>query len=376
MHSTYLRNTHIHGAILGAAIGESLGLSRHGLSRRTALKMFGRPPLAYNFFPGRGVYAEQTRLMLLNGQALLNCRSDLRSFRRAFTSRLSWYLLSLPVDSTRPVMRASLRAWLMRLRVKPGVSSTQSSAGARAVLSALAIHGTGHRLAKWTQDSTMLTHDHPLAIDGCRVLAFLANQGCTNKVGELDVHQALNVAIENSQETEISQRLKQLEKFLSDGRSPSSVVRHFKWDLGVDDHMVPTTVMSTYCWLRYPDNFGRATCSAIALGGNTTGLGAIVGGLVGAHIGREAMPDKLIAQLGGSPHGPDWIEALAERFSHWPHGHDDLHMAPAQTSDPLMQITRNVMTMPTYAWRYLARRHHLWLTRKKPTRMRRTRAAR
>ncbi|MEZ6074514.1 MAG: hypothetical protein R3C56_02220 [Pirellulaceae bacterium] len=43
----------------------------------------------------------------------------------------------------------------------------------------LAIHGTGHRLSRWVDESTKLTHTHPLASDGCQVLAALADHGAT-----------------------------------------------------------------------------------------------------------------------------------------------------------------------------------------------------
>ena len=47
MHSTFLRKEHIHGLMLGVAIGDALGLPRKDLCRRLGLRMFGRGPLKY-----------------------------------------------------------------------------------------------------------------------------------------------------------------------------------------------------------------------------------------------------------------------------------------------------------------------------------------
>ncbi len=331
--------------MVGVAIGDALGYPREGLSRRVALKIFGRPPLRYRLLPGRGIYSDDTQLMLLAAQSLLNSRSDLRAFRHAFAWRLSWYLLSLPVGAGKATLTAAFRSWFRRLGVSPGVSSAGNGAATRAIFSALAIHGTGHRLNRWVEETTKLTHTHPLAINGCQVLAALAQRASTTKAGCLDVQDALAAAIEVSKQSEIKDKLLELEPLLRQGRSPSAVARHFGWEQGVSGFIVPTTIMATYCWLRYPTNFRRAVDSAVSLGGDTDSVAAIVGGLVGAHIGFSALPQDLVRRLGGSPHGPTWIAGMASRLSHWPHGADDLHLAPAQTSDPPMQLIRNIFTM-------------------------------
>ncbi len=45
---------------MGVAIGDALGFAREGLSRRTALKMFGRPKLKYQLVPSHGFYSDDT----------------------------------------------------------------------------------------------------------------------------------------------------------------------------------------------------------------------------------------------------------------------------------------------------------------------------
>ena len=55
MHSTHLRHKHIHGALLGAAVGDALGLARKGLTRRSAIRLNGSRPLKYELLPRRGI---------------------------------------------------------------------------------------------------------------------------------------------------------------------------------------------------------------------------------------------------------------------------------------------------------------------------------
>ncbi len=344
MHSTFLRREQIHGLLLGVAIGDALGLPRENLCRRRGLKMFGRGPMRYQLSRGRGIYSDDTQLMLLTAQALLKSRSDGKSFRRIFQKRLSWYLLSFPISAGRATLLSAAKCWFMRLRLPSGVYSAGNGAATRALINALAIHGTGHRLSRWVDESTKLTHTHPLASDGCQVLAALADHGATCKPDKFDPQAALTVAIEASSTEDIKNKLAELQSFLEQRRSPRAVARHFGWDRQVSGCIVPTTIMASYCWLRYPSNFRRAVESAILLGGDTDSVAAIVGGLVGAHIGARRLPAELVKGISRLSHGPAWIEKLAERLSYWPHGIDDLHSAPCQTIDPLGQLALNAWT--------------------------------
>ncbi len=346
MHSTFLRKEHIHGVMLGIAIGDALGLARENLCKRVALRMYGRGPLRYRLVLGKAIYSDDTQLMLINAQALLKSRSDAKSFRRIFQRRLKWYPFSLPIGAGRATLMAAAKCWLRTLQLPSGVKSAGNGAASRAVFTALAIHGTGHRLSRWVEESTKLTHAHPLAIDGCQVFACLADYGATCKDGKFRCEEALQKAIETSSQPEIKDKLVELSGFLEARRGPSAVARHFNWSCGISGFIVPTTIMATYCFLRYPNNFRRAVESAVLLGGDSDSVAAIVGGLVGAHVGVSNIPADLIQRLGGYPQGVTWIEKMADRMSHWPHGLDDLHSAPAQPSDPLGQLLRNSLTIP------------------------------
>lgn len=372
MHSTLRRKEKIHGVLLGVAMGDALGLAREHLPRRVALRMYGRHPLNYRWLRGRGVYSDDTQLMLINAQALLQSRSDAKAFRSLFQRRLKWYPLSLPVAPASATLRAAGRCWLRRVRSTTGVNSASNGAATRAVFTALAIHGTGHRLLRWVEESTKLTHQHPLAVDGCQVLAQLAEYGATCKADSFNAREALDKAIAASSQAEIQRKLTELHTFLEQGRSPSAVARHFKWDCGVSDCSVPTTVMATYCWLRYPTDYRRAVSAAVLLGGDSDSLAAVVGGLVGALVGVNNLPEELVNKLGGYPHGVPWIEKLAERLSHWPHGLDDLHAAPAQPCDPLGQLLRNVLCLSVRLMQVSLRWPYQLLTRSQPTRLRRS----
>ncbi len=345
MHSTHLRKDSIHGLMMGVAIGDALGLPREGLNRRVALRMFGRPTLSFQLLPAVGIYSNDTQLMLMAAQATLRSRSEWRPFRRSFLRRLAWYPFSIPVGAGKATIIAAFKSWLSFTGWATGCKSAENGPATRAMFITLALHGTDHRILKWVEDSTRLTHNDSLAVDGCQALSRLAQIAGTSKNKTFDSDDALEQLIAGSKENLIKEKFEQLRPFLANGRSPSAVARHFEWDYGISGLIVPTVVMATYCFLRYPTNFERAVKSSISLGGDTDSVAAIVGGLVGAHIGFLKLPTKLVERICFTTHGSAWIEEMAERFSHWPHGVDDLHYAPALPSYPLMQVLRNLLML-------------------------------
>ena len=359
--------------MLGVAIGDALGLPREGLKRRTALKMFGRPRLAFRLFPGMGIYSDDTQLMLMAAQAILRSRSEWRPFRSSYLRRLAWYPLSLPVGAGRATITAAFKSWLRLTGLNTGCNSAGNGPATRSLFLTLALHGTDHRTLKWVEDSARLTHNNSLAVDGCLTLSRAAQMASTTSRSTIDSAAALEQLIAGSKEDLLKQKLEQLRPFLAAGRSPSAVARHFGWDTGISGFIVPTTVMACYCFLRYPTNFDRAVQSSIGLGGDTDSVAAIVGGLVGAHVGYEKLPARLVEQLNVPPQNAAWIAEMAERLSHWPHGVDDLHFAPALSSDPLLQIIRNLWMLFLVIVHLILRIPFALVTRSTPRRARQRR---
>ncbi len=332
-------------------MGDALGFARQGLSRRIALKLFGRPPLRYGLLRNRGMHGYDTQLMFIAAQAMLNSRGESRLFRRAFQRRLSWHLLSCPVGIDSATLVAALKSWFYRLQLPSGVFSAGNTAATRAMFCALAIHGTGNRRTRWVEEATMLTHTHPMAIECCRVLALLTEIAATIPTGELDASHLLAQTVQSIKQPELRDAFSQLQPFLEQHRSPAAVARHFGWKKGISRHILSTTIMASYCWLRFPGNYRRCVESAIMLGGDTGTLAAVAGGLVGAHVGADQLPPELLNRLGGFPQGLAWMEKMAERLSHWPHGVDDLHHAPCQPSEPMLQVVRNLFAIVLVAMR-------------------------
>jgi ADP-ribosylglycohydrolase len=78
---------------------------------------------------------------------------------------------------------------------------------------------------------------------------------------------------------------------------------------GMPVNVVPSVLWSLYAFLRTPDDYWEAVCTAIWVGGDTDTTGAMTGAISGARLGAGALPGGLIDALND---GGAWrAEALA-----------------------------------------------------------------
>jgi hypothetical protein len=66
---------------------------------------------------------------------------------------------------------------------------------------------------------------------------------------------------------------------------------------GISAIVTPTVVWSLYSFLRDPDDYWTAVCTAIGAGGDTDTMAAMAGAIAGARLGPSALPAELVEQL-------------------------------------------------------------------------------
>jgi len=66
---------------------------------------------------------------------------------------------------------------------------------------------------------------------------------------------------------------------------------------GISALVTPSVAWSLYAFLRSPDDYWSAVCTAIAVGGDTDTMAAITGAIAGARLGLPALPEQLVARL-------------------------------------------------------------------------------
>lgn len=85
---------------------------------------------------------------------------------------------------------------------------------------------------------------------------------------------------------------------------------------GISAFVTPSVVWSLYAFLRDPDDYWTAVCTAIGAGGDTDTMAAIAGAIAGARLGPSALPARLVDRLNDRGEwGAEQLTALAHRVT-------------------------------------------------------------
>lgn len=68
-------------------------------------------------------------------------------------------------------------------------------------------------------------------------------------------------------------------------------------------------------WLKYPQDYQTAILEIIRLGGDTDTTAAILGGIIGARVGKTGIPETWLKNLWEWPRTVQWIEALGKTLA-------------------------------------------------------------
>ena len=80
---------------------------------------------------------------------------------------------------------------------------------------------------------------------------------------------------------------------------------------GVTGYVYHTVPVALHAWLRHPHDLRTAIIEVVRCGGDTDTTAAIVGGIVGAAVGKEGIPRDWLDGLWEWPRTVAWMERLA-----------------------------------------------------------------
>lgn len=183
-----MAQTHVVGCILGAAVGDALGLPYEGLSCRRAAKLFG-PPDRHRFFFGHGMVSDDTEHTCMVAQSLIAAGGDVDSFRRELARRFRFWLLGFPAGIGVATLRSILRLWIGLRPENSGVFSAGNGPAMRAAVIGAAVDNPP-LLRELVRASSRITHTDPKAEFGALAVA-LATQTARQK-GTVSGHDFLD----------------------------------------------------------------------------------------------------------------------------------------------------------------------------------------
>lgn len=288
----------IAGVLLGAALGDALGLACEGMTAAAIERRFGRVS-RFHLLGRTGYVSDDTEQAALLARAVITGRDDdafiLRRFRR---SLLGWFW-RLPFGIGMSTLRACLRMSIGRRR--PGVHSAGNGAAMRAPILGALIADPARRVSLG-RAIAQLTHTDPMGVDGALYTAEVTAALIDGADPLAAVHQGLTVVESEPVREAVLDAIQ-----LAESEAAMSIAAD---QLGNTGFVLHTVGLATFGLLVARDDVLSALSTVVHAGGDTDTIAAIVGAWLGAMVGADGLP-PLINELTDGPFGQTHLRSLA-----------------------------------------------------------------
>ena len=287
--------------MLGHALGDALGAPFEGLPPETLYYEFGPTHRLFDEPPDfELVYTDDTQMALGVAECLLECGTiDPDVLARRFHDNYEpWRGYGPGARRLLDAMTAGRNWREMVPSVFPG-GSLGNGAAMRVAPIGLRFHADLDRVCDEARRSAVVTHTHPVGIDGAMLMA----AAVALAVGAESLDRGLFFA-------ELGRRA-ETEEFQWQLRTAGRLAPDDSITFGnsLEAHRSVTTAIT--CFAFSPDSYEQAVARAIAMGNDTDTLAAMAGALSGAYLGAGVLPDKVLARLEDGAKGRTYIEGVA-----------------------------------------------------------------
>jgi len=298
------------GCILGTAVGDSLGLPYEGISPHRRAKLFG-PPDRHHFLFGHGMVSDDTEHTLLVVQALIKAKGNPRQFEHLLARSLRWWLTGLPAGVGLATLRSILRLWRGVPPDRSGVYSAGNGPAMRSPLLGVVFGDQPEVLKEFVLRSTRMTHSDPKAFFGALTVAlaaYLSSQ--SHDASPHDFSELICRRLPQNETAELIGLIKQASASASKGETVCGFAESIGCRHGVSGYIYHTVCCVIQTWLRYPGDFAGGMQEILSAGGDTDTTGAILGGIIGARVGKEGIPIEWRSGIAEWPRTIRWMEQL------------------------------------------------------------------
>jgi ADP-ribosylglycohydrolase len=295
------------------AVGDALGLPYEGLSPRRARRLF--PDVDhFHFLVGRGMFSDDTEHACMTGQALLASGGDASRFARSLAWRLRWWLVGCPPAIGLATLKACLKLWLGFGPNRSGVWSAGNGPCMRAPVLGAALENRPELIAEFVRRSTRITHTDPKAEQAALAIAWAAHLSAMGVNRPREAAEWLAMELGDSA-SELVDLIRRAAASAEAGHATEAFATELKLSRGVTGYVMHCVPAILQAWLRHPDDFAAAVKAVILCGGDTDTNAAIVGGIVGAHVGVEGIPQRWRDGLAEWPRDLRWMARLGRELT-------------------------------------------------------------
>ena len=303
----------ITGSLLGCALGDSVGLPFEGISAQRIGRL-NPGPFRQRLVFGRGMISDDTEHSCMVAQSLIASGGDADVFGRNMAWRLRWWFLSLPAGIGFGTLRSALKLWIGFPYNKSGANSAGNGPMMRsAIIGAYAADDERLR-QKIVAVSSQITHSDPRAERAAQIVARASALGANDE--------AISPRLADSyfgnwmtEDDELKTLIEQAAQSAMANETARQFCENHNMARGVSGYCYSTLGVVLQIWFRCHDDLETAVTEAIGCGGDTDTVAAIVGGMVGAKVGKSGLPERWLRRLVDWPRSVVWMESLSQQLS-------------------------------------------------------------
>jgi ADP-ribosyl-[dinitrogen reductase] hydrolase len=304
-----MENSKIAGSILGTAIGDAIGLPYEGLSRRRGVKILGIPDRHRLLF-GFGMVSDDTEHTCIVAQSLIASGGNVSKFKHQLAWRFRFWLLGLPAGVGFATLRSILRLWLGFSPDKSGVFSAGNGPAMRAAILGVAIEDRA-KLREFVRVNSRITHTDPKAEYGALAIALAARLACQSTTVSGDDFLFQLKSCLGHKATELIELISRSIDSIDNGDSTLQFATDLGLSQGVSGYVYHSVPVAIHAWLSNQNDFQSAIMRTVECGGDTDSVAAMVGGIVGAAVGKEGIPSEWLNRLCEPSRSIKWMERLS-----------------------------------------------------------------
>ena len=306
----------LRGLLVGAAVGDALGLPAEGLSRRRARRLY-QGQWQHRLIFGRGMISDDTEHTIFVTQSLLRHPDSPERFARRLGGCLRGWLLSLPAGIGFATLRAIFKLWLGFPPHRSGVRSAGNGPAMRVAIIGAFFAADPQRRAAYVAASTRITHTDPKALIGATAIAELAAWVVRDRLTQSPSLEAFIARLRacDPDDRDWLSLTDAIDRAARENRTVAELADRLGLGEGVTGYIYHTVPIAAYAWFRHGGDYRQALTAALDCGGDTDTVGAIVGALAGAMVGEQEIPEPWRTGIADWPRSLPLLRILAERLA-------------------------------------------------------------
>ena len=292
------------------AIGDALGLSFEGMSRKRIAK-FNKALDRYYLILNKGMVSDDTDHTFILASALSQSNGDIKVFQSVLRRRLMFWLLSLPVGIGKATLLSILKMWCGFPSSKCGIYSAGNGPAMRVAILGYHFRNDDKNLYSFVKVSTELTHTDPKALTGALAVAKTVQYISTHH--NIINHELFDLLKSISDCTEWQKQIDAMFDAYKNNDCLNTYCEKQGWHKGISGYIYHTVPATIYACIRYNFDLEQTLEALIRAGGDTDTTAAIAGSIVAAT--NPDIKPKYIKNIIFYPQSSSKIDSLAEALN-------------------------------------------------------------